>query len=74
MISLQEVIYSSYTPAQKKASQKYNQKPEVKENARIRQLAYYHQRKSDPEYLLKLREQAKIRYQKKKEKNLLNSL
>jgi len=59
------VRYSSYTPAQKRATQKYraNNKDKVNEQRK----AYYEARKeADPEFLAYKREKAKEYYQRKK--------
>ena len=59
------VRYSSYTPAQKRATQKYraNNKEKVNEQRK----AYYEARKeADPEFLAYKREKAKEYYQRKK--------
>ena len=59
------VRYSSYTPAQKRATQKYraNNKDKVNEQRK----AYYESRKeADPEFLAYKREKAKEYYQRKK--------
>ena len=59
------IRYSSYTPAQKRATQKYraNNKDKVNEQRK----AYYEARKeADPEFLAYKREKAKEYYQRKK--------
>lgn len=60
-----EVKYSSYTPAQKKASQLYRQKNKEKINAQRKK--YYQKRKdSDPTFLEYKRVKAREYYEKKK--------
>ena len=59
------VIYSSYTEAQKRATQKY--RVANKEKVNERRKAYYQQRKtSDPEFLQYKRTKAREYYQRKK--------
>jgi hypothetical protein len=61
------IIYSSYTDAQKRATQKYRVANKDKVNERRK--AYYQQRKGkDPEFLKYKREKAREYYQRKKEK------
>ena len=60
-----EVKYSSYTPAQKKASQLYRQNNKEKINAQRKR--YYQKRKdSDPTFLEYKRVKAREYYEKKK--------
>jgi hypothetical protein len=60
-----EVKYSSYTPAQKKASQLYRQNN--KEKINLQRKKYYQKRKeSDPTFLEYKRIKAKEYYEKKK--------
>jgi len=60
-----EVKYSSYTPAQKKASQLYRQNN--KEKINIQRKRYYQKRKeSDPTFLEYKRVKAREYYEKKK--------
>jgi hypothetical protein len=64
------VRYSSYTPAQKRATQKYrvNNKDKVNEQRK----KYYETRKeNDPEFLAYKRQKAKEYYQRKKEEEAL---
>jgi hypothetical protein len=66
-------IYSSYTPAQRKAMQKYREVN--KEELNKRQKQYYHAKKAnDPDYMEKLRVQARERYYRKKELKKLSNL
>ncbi len=58
-------IHNTYTPAAKERLRRYREKHKDKVNDI--QKEYYHKRmEEDPEYKLKLREQAKARYHKKK--------
>jgi len=60
-----EIKYSSYTPAQKKASQQYRQKNKDKIN--IQRKKYYQNRKlNDPTFLEYKRIKAREYYEKKK--------
>lgn len=59
-------IYSSYTPAAKRAIKKYQMNNRDKINTHAKE--YYNQQKqSDPEFLQKKRDSAKKYYYKKKE-------
>jgi len=65
-----QVIYSSYTPAQKKATQKYRSNNKEKVNAQRKQ--YYLTRKEkDPDFLDYKRSKAREYYLKKKEERLV---
>lgn len=60
-----EIKYSSYTPAQKKATQKYRTNNRDKVNEQRKK--YYQKRKeSDPNFLAYKRQKAKEYYQRKK--------
>lgn len=60
------IKYSSYTPAQKKANQKYREQNRDKVNEQRKQ--YYQKKKEeDPEFLEKKREKAREYYKKKTE-------
>ena len=60
------IKYSSYTPAQKKANQKYREQNRDKVNEQRKQ--YYQKKKEeDPEFLEKKREKAREYYKKKSE-------
>ena len=67
-----EIIYSSYTESQKKATLKYREKNKDKVNEQRK--IYYQQRKeTDPEFLNYKRAKSREYYQRKKEaKNNLN--
>jgi hypothetical protein len=67
-----EIIYSSYTESQKKATLKYREKNKDKVNEQRK--IYYQQRKeTDPEFLNYKRAKSREYYQRKKEaKNKLN--
>ena len=59
------IKYSSYTPAQKRATQKY--RTQNKEKVNEQRKAYYKTRKeSDPNFIIYKREKAKEYYQRKK--------
>lgn len=59
------IKYSSYTPAQKKATKKYRENN--KEKVNLQRKKYYLERKErDPNFLLYKRKKAKEYYQKKK--------
>jgi len=59
------IKYSSYTPAQKRATQKYRQNNKEKVNEQRKK--YYQERKEkDPDFLKYKREKAKEYYQRKK--------
>jgi hypothetical protein len=65
MSEIESVKYSSYTPAQKKASQLYRLKNKDKINAQRKK--YYQKRKeTDPNFLEYKRTKAKEYYEKKK--------
>ena len=65
MSEIESVKYSSYTPAQKKASQLYRQKNKEKINEQRKR--YYQKRKeTDPNFLEYKRMKAKEYYEKKK--------
>ena len=64
-------VYSSYTPAQKKAIKKYVDKNRSKINENAKE--YYKKKKqSDPDFLAKKRESTKRSYYKKKNELLQN--
>ena len=59
------IKYSSYTPAQKRATQKYRQNNKEKVNEQRKK--YYQERKEkDPDFLMYKREKAREYYQRKK--------
>lgn len=62
-----EIVYSTYTPAMKESIKKYREKNKEKINEKNKE--YYHSKMQNPEYKEKLREQARLRYQKKIKKN-----
>lgn len=63
----QNIKYSSYTPAQKRATQKYRQNNKDKVNEQRKK--YYQERKDkDPDFLKYKREKAKEYYQRRKNK------
>lgn len=59
-------IYSSYTPAVKECIKRYREKNKEKINENNNK--YYHTKMQDPEYKEKLREQARLRYHRRKAK------
>jgi hypothetical protein len=66
-----EIIYSSYTESQKKATLKYREKNKDKVNEQRK--IYYQQRKeTDPEFLNYKRAKSREYYQRKKEAKLNN--
>jgi hypothetical protein len=66
-----EIIYSSYTESQKKATLKYREKNKDKVNEQRK--IYYQQRKeNDPEFLNYKRAKSREYYQRKKEAKLNN--
>jgi len=60
------IIYKSYSQCQKKANLKY--KANNKEKCNLLDKKYYDEKKDDPVYIQKKRENAKRYYQKKKER------
>jgi len=69
------IIYSSYTAAQKRAIQKYREKPDIKQKINEKQKQYYLSKKEeDPDYMEKMRIKSRERYNKKKALKKLQSL
>lgn len=64
-------LYSSYTPAQKKAIKKYVDKNRSKINENAKEY-YKKQKELDPDFLKKKRESTKRSYYKKKNELLQN--
>ena len=65
-----EIIYSTYTPAMKECIKKYRNKNKEKINEKNKE--YYHKKMENPEYKKKMREQARLRYQKRKNNQKLD--
>ena len=59
-------VYSTYTPAVKECIKRYREKNKEKINEK--NMEYYKMKMENPEHKQKLRDQARLRYQRKKEK------
>ena len=68
-----EIKYSSYTPAQRKASEQYRLKNKDKINAQ-RKLYYQQKKLSDPVYALSKKYKAKEYYEMKKAKETIKNI
>lgn len=65
------IVYSSYTPSQKRATQKYRENNKEKVNEQRKK--YYEQRKiRDPNFLIYKRNKAKEYYHNKKKDNVID--
>ncbi len=65
-------VYSSYTPAQKRAIYKYKQNPEKKEMIKKNRNENYLKKKEDPTFVERKRKQARESYYRRKELNKIS--